>query len=173
MTEIPEKIITLFGSSNPKEEDFLYKLAFETGAELAKAGWGICNGGYGGTMEASAKGAKSAGGFTLGITCTLFGRSGPNAYLDKIIETYDLYARLTKLIEAGQGYVVFPGGSGTLVELSLVWELIAKKLLSPKPIILLGDFWNPVIETASIERPKAKDFVLCAQSPKDVVRLLG
>jgi uncharacterized protein (TIGR00730 family) len=168
-----EKIITLFGSSQPKEGEPAYRSAYDLGFALATAGWTVCNGGYGGTMEAAAKGAKDAGGSTIGVTCTIFGRSGPNPYLDRVIETCDLFTRLTQLIELGQAYVVLPGGSGTLVELAIVWELIAKRLMAPKPAILLGNFWKTVIETAALERPKSKNTVAIAENIPHVLELLA
>jgi uncharacterized protein (TIGR00730 family) len=168
-----EKIITIFGSSKPQEGEPAYRSAYELGFELASAGWTICNGGYGGTMEAAAKGAKDAGGSTIGVTCNIFGRSGPNPFLDQVIETNDLFTRLTRLIEIGQAYVALPGGSGTLLELTLVWELVAKRLMDPKPIILLGRFWETVIATAAIERPKSKDTVSIAENVPQVIKLLA
>ncbi len=173
MTTSPEKIITLFGSSQPKEGDPLYTTAYEAGRALASAGWTICNGGYGGTMEASARGAQEVGGLTIGVTCTIFGRSGPNAYLNRIVETCDLFNRLTKLIELGHAYLVFPGGSGTLVEFALVWELVTKRIIPAKPVILLGRFWESVIETTAIERPRSKEYVHFAESPEEIVRILS
>jgi uncharacterized protein (TIGR00730 family) len=167
------KIITVFGSSKPKPGEAAYETAHQVGKSLAEAGFGLCNGGYGGTMEAGAKGTKEGGGKTIGVTCTIFGRSGPNAFLDEIIETNDLHTRLTRLIDIAEGYVVLPGGSGTLVELSLVWELVAKKLMAPRPIILMGEFWKPVIEIAATERPKSLAFIQYAHSPAEAVRLLA
>ncbi|MFA5863851.1 MAG: LOG family protein [Phycisphaerae bacterium] len=168
-----DKIVTIFGSSKPLENEPGYKMAYEIGFALAAKGWTICNGGYGGTMEASAKGAKDAGGSTIGVTCTIFDKSGPNPFIDQVIETSDLFVRLGKLIELGQAYVVLPGGSGTLVELTLVWELIAKRLMEPKPIILIGRFWESVIETAAIERPKSKQYVQFADNAEDVIKNLS
>ncbi len=168
-----EKIVTIFGSSKPKEGEPSYQSAYDLGFALATAGWTVCNGGYGGTMEAAAKGAKDAGGSAIGVTCTIFDRSGPNPYLDRVIETHDLFTRLTKLIELGRAYVVLPGGSGTLVELALVWELIAKRLMDHKPVVLLGNFWKNVIETAAIERPKSKDTVLVAEDVSQVLKRLA
>jgi uncharacterized protein (TIGR00730 family) len=168
-----EKIVTVFGSSKPQEGEPAYRSAYDLGFELASVGWTICNGGYGGTMEASAKGAKDAGGSTIGVTCNIFGSSGPNPFLDQVIETNDLFTRLTRLIEIGQAYVALPGGSGTLLELTLVWELVAKHLMNPKPIILLGRFWETVIATAAIERPKSKDTVSIAENVPQVIKLLA
>ena len=124
-------------------------------------------------MEASTKGAKDARGSTIGVTCNIFGRSGPNPFLDQVVETSDLFTRLTRLIEFGRAYVALPGGSGTLLELTLVWELVAKHLMDPKPIILLGRFWETVITTAAIERPKTKDTVSIAENVSHVLKLLA
>ena len=167
------KIITIFGSSKPKAGEPAWQSAYELGSHLATAGWTVCNGGYGGTMEAGAKGVKDAGGSTIGVTCTLFGRSGPNPYLDQVVETCDLFTRLTRLIELGQAYIALPGGSGTLVELTIVWEMIAKRLMDARPVILLGRFWETVIETAAIERPKSKDAISFADSPEQVLKILS
>jgi uncharacterized protein (TIGR00730 family) len=166
-----DKIITIFGSSRPLPGEPAYQKAYEVGRSLAMAGYTLCNGGYGGTMEATAKGAKDAGGKTIGVTCDLW--SGPNAFLDEVFHTDSLYPRLMKLIDLGQGYVVLPGGSGTLVELSLVWEMVAKKIMSPKPIVLMGDFWKPVIEVSAIERPKTVELVRYAYNADEVVKLLA
>jgi len=167
------RIVTIFGSSKPLEGDNSYRLAYDLGLTLAQAGWTVCNGGYQGTMEAAAKGAKAAGGKTIGVTCTIFGRSGPNAYLDEVIETSDLFERVRKLMDLGRAYVVLPGGSGTLVELALVWEMVAKRLIPPKPIVLLSRFWESVIEAAAIERPRSRDLGRFAETPADVAHTLA
>jgi hypothetical protein len=165
-------VVTIFGSSKPKPGEPAYQLAYDLGKSLAKAGFTVCNGGYGGTMEAGSKGAKDAGGKTIGVTCNIFGRSGPNAFLDDIIETDNLHTRLTKLIDLAGAYIVLPGGSGTLVELSLVWEMVAKKLMNHKPIILMGDFWQPVIEITATERPKTLNLIQYAKTAAEAVKLL-
>ncbi len=140
-------IVTVFGSGdvNPLEE--LYQTAYELGRTIAQLGLTLCNGGYGGTMEASARGAVEAGGHTIGVTCTAFGRGGPNPYVRQEIPTFDLFQRLQTLIRLGRAYVVLAGGTGTLVEFALAWELLNKGLLrGGRPLILLGDSWHPVIE---------------------------
>jgi uncharacterized protein (TIGR00725 family) len=166
-----EKIITVFGSSRPGPGEEAYRVAYEIGRSLARAGYTVCNGGYGGTMEAGAKGARDAGGRTIGVTCDLW--SNPNAFLDEIVHTDSLYPRLTKLIELGHGYIVLPGGSGTLVELSLVWEMIAKKMMTAKPIVLMGDFWKPVIDVTATERPRTVELIRYAKTADEAVKLLS
>ncbi len=135
--------ITVFGSADPQPGDPLWATAESLGRALAQAGFDLVNGGYGGTMEAVARGAQHAGARVTGIVVDAFPRT-PNPFLNEVIRTRSLFERLEQLLERGNGYVVLPGGSGTLVELALAWELQAKGLLPPRPVVLLGDFWEPV-----------------------------
>lgn len=139
--------VTVFGSADPRPGESAWETAQQLGEALANAGFGVVNGGYGGTMEAVAIGARRAGGHTTGVVVDTFNRS-PNPYLDETISAASLLERLDVLLARGQGYVALPGGTGTLVELALSWELMAKGISPQKPIVLLGDFWTPVIETA-------------------------
>jgi hypothetical protein len=142
-----EKIITIFGTANAEPGDSEYKLAYELGELLAQAGFTIANGGYGGTMLAAAKGAAEAGGKTIGVTCTAFGRGGVNEYITQEVVTNSLDERLETLIKLGQAYIVLPGATGTLLELAKVWELKNKGFLSAdNPIILAGKFWKPLVD---------------------------
>ena len=145
-----KKIIVVFGSSRPKPGDPEYQLAHALGAELARAGFVVCNGGYAGIMEASARGAKEAGGSTVGVTVTEFSKAA-NKWIDKEIRLPTLTERLMKLVELGDAYVILKGGTGTLLELAYVWEFINKGLLRQKPIVVVGNFWNGVIETLKEE----------------------
>lgn len=168
-----ERIITIFGTSNVKENDKIFSLAFELGRLCAGAGFAIANGGYGGTMLAAAKGARLAGGKTIGVTCRAFGRKGPNEFITEQIETDSLNQRLAKLIELGSAYVVLPGGTGTLLELAEIWELINKGFVKPpKPIILLTDFFRPLIEIIAADDKSSVEFITIAQSPQQVVEIL-
>ncbi|CUU02614.1 hypothetical protein JGI1_00537 [Candidatus Thermokryptus mobilis] len=142
-----EKVITIFGSSKPVEGDEEYEFARKLGLELGRAGFTICNGGYGGTMEATARGAKESGAKTIGVTIATLNASA-NKWIDDEIKARDLFERLKILIEKGDAYVVLRGGTGTLVELSLAWELINKNFISRKPLIAVS-FWTPIIQTIS------------------------
>ena len=150
-------IVTVFGSSQPAPLTPAYQTAYELGRAIAAAGWTLCNGGYGGTMEAAARGAVEAGGHTIGVTCTAFGgRGGPNAYIRQEVPTFDLLTRLNTLVRLGWAYVVLPGGTGTLLELALVWELLNKSLLRRRaPLILLGEHWGSVVALVLREQPDA------------------
>jgi hypothetical protein len=151
-----KKIVTVFGGSTVEPLEEPYQRAYELGHAIAELGLTLCNGGYGGTMEAAARGAVEAGGHTIGVTCTRFGRGGPNAYIRQEIPTFDLFQRLQTLIRLGRAYVVLPGGTGTLVELALVWELLDKGLLrGERPLIVIGDSWQPVIDCIRRAQPEA------------------
>jgi uncharacterized protein (TIGR00730 family) len=168
-----EKVISIFGTSRAEPDDAVYMLAMETGMLLAKAGFTIANGGYGGTMVAAAKGASQTGGKTIGVTCSAFKSRKPNEYISKTIVTASLDERLDKLIEIGDGYVVLPGGTGTLLELAKVWELKNKGFLKAnKPIILVGEFWRPLVELIAKDDPASNGRVKLAAGAIEVKNYL-
>jgi uncharacterized protein (TIGR00730 family) len=143
------KTITIFGSSLPHEASVAYTEARRLGQLLAASGFAICNGGYGGLMEASARGAREAGGHTIGVTCALW-TSRANPWIEEEIQTHSFLERLTTLIERGDAYIVLPGGTGTLAELALVWEMMNKSALAAtlggrKPLLVMAPYWQPVI----------------------------
>jgi uncharacterized protein (TIGR00730 family) len=149
-------VVTVFGSSYPQPLSPAYQFAYYLGRAVAQQGWTLCNGGYGGTMEAAARGACEADGHTIGVTCRAFGRGGANPYIHQEIPTFDLLARLNTLVRLGNAYIVLPGGTGTLLELALVWELLNKRILRrTAPLILLGDHWAPLIPIVQREQPDA------------------
>ncbi|MBN1640728.1 MAG: LOG family protein [Anaerolineae bacterium] len=143
--------VTVFGSAQPLPGAARYEEARLLGRLLAQAGCRVANGGYSGTMEAVSRGAVEAGGAALGVTCAAFdgARSGGNPYLTDAIHAPDLLARLRLLIERGDGYVVLDGGIGTLLELFLVWNLLAIGVAA-RPCILVGPHWRRVL--ADLER---------------------
>ncbi|MGA9882668.1 MAG: LOG family protein [Candidatus Acidiferrales bacterium] len=139
------QIVTVFGSSRPKPDDPQYESARALGAALARKGWMVCSGGYAGVMEAVSRGAKESGGRTLAITAKSFS-SRANAWIDEEIRVGNWRERLFELIERGHGYIACAGGTGTLVELAVVWEMLNKGVMRKKPMAVLGKFWQPVIE---------------------------
>lgn len=167
------KVITIFGTGKAKEGDPFYKIAEETGRVLAQAGFAIANGGYGGTMAAAAKGASEAGGEAIGITCKAFKNSRANQYITQEITTNSLDKRLDTLIRLGLAYIVLPGGTGTLLELAKVWELKNKGFLEKKKqIIIMGKFWNPLIELLSMEDPDCLSYLIKVSEPKQVIQFI-
>jgi uncharacterized protein (TIGR00730 family) len=164
-----EKTITLFGTGKAKPGDSPYTLAYEMGKMLAQTGFTIANGGYGGTMLAAAKGASEVGGKTIGVTCSAFKQSTANEYISREIATDSLDERLETLIKLGQGYVVLPGGTGTLLELAKVWELKNKGFLETgKPIILVGRFWKLLVDLIATDDPDSIRCIHIAAGPNEV-----
>ncbi len=168
MAAAGKSCVAVFGASTPSPGDEQYEFARRTGELLARRGYCVVNGGYGGTMEASARGARQAGGTTIGVTCGLWS-SRPNDYLDETRPTGDLQERLTTLVElATAGCVALRGGTGTLLELAMVWELKAKGFLAEKPIVCVEDFWRPVVEPMGLVRPDCLRHVTLAAGPEDI-----
>jgi len=149
------KTVTVFGSSLPDEGSAAYQQAQQLGRLLAEADFAVCNGGYSGLMEASARGAREVGGHTIGVTCSIW-PSRANPWIVEEVRTDSFLARLTALIERGDAYIVLPGGTGTLAELALVWEMMNKSALSRtvggrKPLLVMTPYWQPVIDCLNQE----------------------
>ena len=135
------RAVAVFGSSEPVPGDPIYEAARKVGELLARAGYRVATGGYGGVMEAASRGAREAGGGTIGVTCSIFSDRRPNEFVDEIVPTDDLHERQRRLIEASSGFVVLPGKSGTLAELTLLWALHRAGSLTSSPVVLLGAGW--------------------------------
>lgn len=180
-----EMIVTVFGSSRPKEKDADYQEALELGKALAQAGFAVCSGGYGGVMEAASRGAKEAGGKTYGVTADFFGRK-TNEWVDVEVRKKTWEERLFSLIELGDGFVACKGGTGTLVELAVVWEMLNKSVMKDKPFAVLGEFWQPILdrvrEVEQSKRPSSEasrwgeakaELVKSAKTPEEAVKYLA
>jgi uncharacterized protein (TIGR00730 family) len=174
------RIITVFGSSRPRPGEPDYEQARALGSGLAAAGFRVCTGGYSGVMEAASRGAKESGGRTLAVTAKFF-RSGTNSWVDEehAVETWQ--ERLFELIRVGHGFVACKGGTGTMVELAVVWEMLNKGVMSGKPFVALGDFWTPIIERVrevelhhgSRRGEAAARLIHVASSPSEAADLLA
>jgi uncharacterized protein (TIGR00730 family) len=174
VSKMIDETITIFGTGRAKPSDSAYTLAYETGRVLAQAGFTIANGGYGGTMEAAAKGAAEAGGKIIGVTCSAFKSSKSNKYTTRTVVTASLDERLDTLIKLGQAYVVLPGGTGTLLELAKVWELKNKGFPEAnKPIILVGRFWKPLVDLVAIDDPDSNQHLKLVDGPEEVGELIA
>jgi uncharacterized protein (TIGR00725 family) len=159
MAKKKEKVITVFGSSRPREGQADYEMARELGRQLAERGFAVCSGGYGGVMEGVSRGAKESGGRVLGVTSRAF-RAKTNRWVDQEIRVGSWRDRLFELVRRGDGYVACKGGTGTLAELAVVWEMQNKGLMrGVKPFVVLGDFWTPVLELMRwVERERGPDW---------------
>jgi uncharacterized protein (TIGR00730 family) len=141
-----EKIITVFGSSRPREGEPDYEEARQLGQALAKSGFAVCSGAYGGVMAGVSRGAKEAGGKTYGVTAEFFSAAKTNPWIDVEVHMVTWQERLFELIRLAHGFVACKGGTGTLVELAVVWEMLNKSVITGKPFAALGDFWHPILE---------------------------
>jgi len=139
-----KKIITIFGSSKPMNNEDQYHTAYNLGKMLAKNGFDICTGGFNGIMEAASRGAVESGGEAIGVTVDLWGRH-TNQYITKEIKCITLFQRIEKLIGLGDGFVVLQGGTGTLIELAAVWEYANKDLMRIKPVACHSSIWKTIV----------------------------
>jgi len=139
--------ISVFGSARATTDDPTYALAEEVGGRLAKAGFAVITGGGPGTMEAANKGASQAEGVSVGLGIELPFESGLNQWVDKGINFRYFFARKTMFIKYSQGFVVLPGGIGTLDELFEALTLVQTHKVTRFPIVLLGTaYWRGLLD---------------------------
>jgi uncharacterized protein (TIGR00730 family) len=176
----PIRVVTVFGSSRPCEGEPDYAEARELGWALAAKGFVVCTGGYGGVMEAALRGAKDAGGNTLAATAEFFSARA-NRWVDEEIRFKTWEQRLFELIRRGHAYVACKGGTGTLAELAVVWEMLKRSVMQRKPFVVLGEFWRPILERIqeaeagpSSERPEAqRPLIYIASTPERAAEYLA
>jgi uncharacterized protein (TIGR00730 family) len=138
--------VTVFGSARFKEDHAYYHLARAVGAALAKAGFTVMTGGGPGIMEAANRGAREAGGRSLGCNIELPQEQKPNPYLDKWVTFKHFPVRKLMLVKYSYAFVVMPGGFGTLDELFEVATLIQTGKVLDFPVVLMGrEFWEPML----------------------------
>ncbi len=141
--------ISIFGSARTTENDPYYKLAVNIAKSISEAGYGIITGGGPGIMEAGNKGAFLAGGTSVGLNIDLPFEQHDNPYIDndKSLDFDYFFVRKVMFVKYSQGFVVMPGGFGTLDELFEAITLIQTNKIEKFPIILVGtDFWNGLFE---------------------------
>ena len=145
------KNVTFLGSSQTQPGEKLYQDAYKAAAEVANAGYVVVNGAGPGIMRASTDGAKSVGGKTIGITfepkdMMLFEGRDKNNRVDQLIVLKNYVERTLKLLEIGEVYIIFNGGTGTISEFGMAWGLARLYFGHHKPLILFGNFWYPILE---------------------------
>lgn len=138
--------VSVFGSARIKPDSDYYAKGVELGRLLAEAGYAVITGGGPGAMEAANKGAYEAGGTSVGLGIELPFESGLNRYVDLGVNFRYFFARKTMFVKYAQGYVVLPGGFGTLDELFEAVTLVQTQKVTSFPIVLLGTkFWEPML----------------------------
>lgn len=138
--------VSVFGSARIKPDTDYYNKGIELGRLLADAGYAVITGGGPGAMEAANKGAHEAGGTSVGLGIELPFEAGLNPYVDLGVNFRYFFARKTMFVKYAQGYVVLPGGFGTLDELFEAVTLVQTQKVTSFPIVLLGTkFWEPML----------------------------
>jgi uncharacterized protein (TIGR00730 family) len=151
--------ITIFGSARVGEEHPAYRSAREVARRLAEAGFAIVTGGGPGVMEAANRGARESGGLSVGFNIELPHEQRSNPYLDIGLTFKHFYVRKTMFVKAAEGFVIFPGGFGTLDELFESLTLIQTGKVLHFPVVLFDSgFWQPMLDWVR-ERPLAEGMV--------------
>ena len=138
--------VVVFGSSQAREGTSAWQQAYAVGQALAQRRLVLVSGGYEGAMGAASRGARAAGGEVVGITTPIFAGRAPNPYLTEHREEVDYPARLRAMLQTGDGFVVLPGGLGTLSELTTAWCLATISQLKG-PMWVFADPWRPIVES--------------------------
>lgn len=141
--------VSIFGSARTKDDMDYYQLAVDIAREVAEAGYGIITGGGPGIMEAGNRGAHLAGGTSVGLNIDLPFEQHDNPYIDhdKSLDFDYFFVRKVMFVKYSQGFVVMPGGFGTLDELFEAITLIQTNKIGKFPIILVGkEFWSGLID---------------------------
>ena len=137
--------VTVFGSARFKADHPYYDLGRELGARLARAGFTVMTGGGPGIMEAANRGAREAGGRSIGCNIELPQEQQPNPYLDRWITFRHFYVRKVMLVKYSYAFIALPGGFGTLDEMFEIATLVQTGKVREFPIVLIGrDFWSPL-----------------------------
>lgn len=162
--------ISVFGSARTAPTDTAYRVAEEIGAGLAHSGYAVITGGGPGMMEAANKGAHNAGGVSVGLGIELPHEQGMNEYVDLGVHFRYFFARKTMFLKYSDGFVVMPGGFGTLDELFEAVTLVQTQKVSHFPIVLVGRrFWGGLVSW--IEQSLSTNGVISPQD-RELVHLV-
>jgi uncharacterized protein (TIGR00730 family) len=173
--------ISIFGSARTPTSDPYYKLAQETAALLSREGYAVITGGGPGIMEAANRGAFEAGGLSVGCNIELPFEQGANPYLTRSVTFRYFFVRKMMFVKYSLGFIIFPGGFGTLDELFEALTLIQTRKIRDFPVILFGsDYWKGLMdwigETALREgKVSSQDLKLLhlTDSPEEVVNIVN
>jgi uncharacterized protein (TIGR00730 family) len=138
--------VTVFGSARFDEHHHYYELAREVGGALVGLGFTVMTGGGPGVMEAANRGAREAGGVSVGCNIELPFEQKPNPYLDAWVTSEYFWVRKVLLVKYSYAFIVMPGGFGTLDELTEALTLIQTRKILQFPVVLMGkDYWAPFV----------------------------
>ena len=173
-----EEGVSIFGSARVKEDHAWYELARETAACLVQHGYTVITGGGPGLMEAANRGAKEAGGESIGLNIELPHEQHVNPYVTRSIEFHYFFARKLMFVRYARAFVIMPGGFGTLDELFEALTLIQTDRIHNFPVILVGSaFWDPLLEWIhrglednGLISPGDKELLVVADEPTQVCK---
>jgi uncharacterized protein (TIGR00730 family) len=172
--------VTLFGSARTPPGDAMYRAAEQVGAGLARAGFAVITGGGPGIMEAANRGCREAGGLSVGLNIELPHEQEVNEFVDLVVDFRYFFARKTMFVKYAQGFVIFPGGYGTLDELFEALTLLQTAKIELFPVVLFGSaYWSGLLawlrERALAEgtiSPPDLELVNMTDDPDEVVRAM-
>jgi uncharacterized protein (TIGR00730 family) len=147
VADLPKPAVTIFGSARIREGHPTYEGAREAGRRFAQAGFTVVTGGGPGAMEAANRGAKEGGGPSVGFNISLPHEQASNPYVDVALTFRHFYVRKTMFVKAAEGFVIFPGGFGTLDELFEALTLIQTGKILDFPVVLVdSEYWRSLVE---------------------------
>jgi hypothetical protein len=172
--------VTLFGSARTPPGDPMYEAAEKVGAGLARAGFAVITGGGPGIMEAANKGCREAGGVSVGLNIELPNEQDVNEFVDLAVAFRYFFARKTMFVKYAQGFVIFPGGYGTLDEMFEALTLVETGKIELFPVILYGStYWRGLVEWLHdpVERegkisPPDRELFHVTDDPDEIVRTM-
>jgi len=170
--------VTVFGSARFDERHPYYGLAREVSAAVSRLGFTIMTGGGPGIMEAANRGARDAGGRSIGCNIVLPQEQKPNPYVDEVVSFHHFFVRKVMLVKYSYGFVVMPGGFGTCDELFEALTLIQTKRIKCFPLIVVGgDYWKGVLDwmkksalKEGMLSPEDLSIFQCMDEPEEIVR---
>lgn len=174
------KAVSIFGSSRISAGNKYYKLAKDVAFLLAKEGFAIITGSGPGIMEASNKGARRAGGHSVGLNIQIPMEQKPNKYVDTLLDFRYFFVRKVMFVKYAKAFVIMPGGYGTLDEFTESLNLIQTERIPKFPVVLFGsEYWmglldwlkEVVLKNGNISKEDLDIFTV-VDSPKDVVKVI-
>jgi len=178
VAKIRSPAVSIFGSARVREDHPVYRAARETGRLFAGAGWSVITGGGPGAMEAANRGAKECGGQSIGFNIELPHEQAPNPYLDVSVTFRHFYARKVCFVKPAEGFVIFPGGFGTLDEMFEALTLIQTDKVLDFPVVLFDSaYWAEILDfirekmlANGMVSPEDVELLYITDEPLDAVR---
>ena len=175
------KAVSIFGSSRSRSDNKYYKFAEEIAYLLAKSNYAIITGGGPGIMEAGNKGARRAGGLSIGLNIQIPTEQKANEYIDTLLDFHYFFVRKVMFVKYAKAFVIMPGGYGTLDEFYEAINLIQTQRIPKFPVVLFGsDYWKDMIKWLkdTVLRhgnigPHDLELFKIADEPKEVVKIVN